>query len=206
MTNSKTDAIDPIAHNTKEYLNENITLDGIKDYLCEARLEFYDKVINYCLNNGVTFNDKSILDAGCSSSYILKKIGDMFKTNDLTGYDFSTKSIEVAKIHSPEVNFQLFDLVSSKPERKFDVVFCTQVLEHILNPNIALQNLCRLVAPNGFLIVTVPNGRTDNYLGHINFWSPESFKPFIEDNLNIEYQSINFNSEEFGNSCLLRAK
>ena len=32
-------------------------------------------------------------------------------------------------------------------------------------------------------MITVPNGRIDTFEGHINFWSPESWKVFIESNI-----------------------
>ena len=37
---------------------------------------------------------------------------------------------------------------------------------------------------NGKLIISVPDGRIDTFSGHINFWSPESFKIFIEKTIN----------------------
>jgi hypothetical protein len=37
-----------------------------------------------------------------------------------------------------------------------------------------------MLANEGVLVVTVPDGRNDTFLGHINFWSPESWKIFIE--------------------------
>lgn len=62
------------------------------------------------------------------------------------------------------------------------MLFCTEVLEHLLFPDKALKNILKMIANNGTLLVTVPNGRTDTYKGHINFWSPESWKVFIETN------------------------
>ncbi|MEG2336387.1 MAG: hypothetical protein RSC04_01440, partial [Bacteroidales bacterium] len=35
----------------------------------------------------------------------------------------------------------------------------------------------------GTLVISVPDGRKDTYSGHIQFWSPESWAVFIEDNM-----------------------
>ena len=72
---------------------------------------------------------------------------------------------------------------NDKLDYKFDIVFCTEVLEHLLYPHIALQNIIHLSQDSGVIMITVPNGRIDTFEGHINFWSPESWKVFIESNI-----------------------
>lgn len=44
----------------------------------------------------------------------------------------------------------------SSYHNSFDLVLCEQVLEHVLNPKQAVQNLAFLLKPNGLLHVTVP--------------------------------------------------
>ncbi len=56
------------------------------------------------------------------------------------------------------------------------------VLEHLLYPDRALRHLMDMVAPEGTLMLAVPNGRYDHFAGHINFWSPESWRVFLEVN------------------------
>ena len=41
-------------------------------------------------------------------------------------------------------------------ERRYDVVLCTEVLEHVADWDTAFRNLSALVSPNGALIVTLP--------------------------------------------------
>jgi SAM-dependent methyltransferase len=41
-------------------------------------------------------------------------------------------------------------------EGKFDMVICSQVLEHVFNVQGALSNLTRLLAPSGFIWINVP--------------------------------------------------
>lgn len=39
----------------------------------------------------------------------------------------------------------------------FDTVFCSQVLEHVPQPGVALKEFCRVLKPGGHLILTVPH-------------------------------------------------
>ncbi len=41
-------------------------------------------------------------------------------------------------------------------DESFDVVLCTEVLEHLPEPTLALQEFYRLLKPNGILILTAP--------------------------------------------------
>ena len=43
------------------------------------------------------------------------------------------------------------------PDNTFDVVVCTEVIEHTPNPRQAVTELCRVLKPGGILILTVPN-------------------------------------------------
>ena len=76
------------------------------------------------------------------------------------GFDFSETTIEVSKLLYPQINYKKFDLVKDVPNQNFDLVFCTQVLEHILQPEIAFRNLILMTKSSGKLLITVPNGRT----------------------------------------------
>lgn len=42
------------------------------------------------------------------------------------------------------------------PENSYDVIICTQVLEHVANPFLAVAELYRILKPGGRLLVTVP--------------------------------------------------
>ena len=42
------------------------------------------------------------------------------------------------------------------PDASFDVILCTEVLEHVPDPVAGLKEMCRLVKPAGQIILTVP--------------------------------------------------
>jgi SAM-dependent methyltransferase len=57
------------------------------------------------------------------------------------------------------LDYPEFDLCAPLPEEfrgAFDVVLCEQVIEHVIDPNAAAENLLALVRPGGHVIVSTP--------------------------------------------------
>jgi len=172
----------PLEHNSKERLNELYSdPEIIKDYIDDARIAFYKDLIQFALQKGISFHQKKVADIGCGTGHLLKFIGEKNEVTSLTGFEFSVAVLAVAKTVCPQASFYEYD-VYHEPVHAFDVVFCTEVLEHLQYPDKALKNCLKMLANNGVLIVTVPDGRKDTFLGHINFWSPESWDVYIKAN------------------------
>jgi SAM-dependent methyltransferase len=55
-----------------------------------------------------------------------------------------------------QLKYPAFDLCGSTPTRQYDVVFCEQVLEHVVDPSAAMRTLFALTRPGGELIVDTP--------------------------------------------------
>ena len=196
--------IDPLEHNDKNLIDSKISINSVKsEYLTEARLEFYNKVISYCLKNGINFDGKDILDAGCNANCLLEEISNKFSPSSLTGYDYSEKTIQIAKVISPSSKYEVFDLVEDHAKNKFDVIFCTQVIEHIPDAELAIQKLLQLSKPGCQILITVPDGRIDQFRGHIHFWSPESWEIFIRKTMNVKNARFHFSNGELGNSVII---
>lgn len=177
--NSPGDPSFSIQHNSLENVNR-IFSDAVlmHDYLEPARLKFYDEVLQLTVSRGVDFKDKKIADVGCGTGHLLMSVKKISKPLSITGLDFSLEAVKFAKkVHSGG-NFFVYSLYQ-KHNEKFDIVFCTEVIEHLLDPEIAVSNLKEMLGPDSACIITVPNGRLDTFEGHINFWSPESWSKFI---------------------------
>ena len=173
---------DPIQQNSLEILNEFYSNPKIiKEYLEPERIAFYHEAINILRDKGITFNQKNVADIGCGSGNLLQILSEKNDVANLVGFEYSGAALKIAKETCPKASFFQFDIYKGSSQ-KFDVLFCTEVLEHLLFPDKALKNILKMIVNNGTLLVTVPNGRTDTFLGHINFWSSESWKVFIETN------------------------
>ena len=170
-------------HNTREGMN--VFYDNpkmVKDYLGKERLIWYNHVLDFCREKNIFLDNKNICDVGCGPGDFLHNIQQQCNAHNLTGFDHSEKALEIAQKRFPEINFNQFDLYNDfkEFEQTYDIVFCLEVIEHLLHPRQGIINLLTMLKQTGIAIITVPNGRLDTYTGHINFWSPESWQIFIE--------------------------
>lgn len=101
---------------------------------------------------------KQILDAGCGDGFfasLLQKKGAV-----VTGVDYSDRAIAFACLLEPHAEF-LHASMATLPcsDALFDVVFSTEVFEHIpLDERAhAVKELFRVLKPGGALIVTSPS-------------------------------------------------
>ncbi len=87
------------------------------------------------------------LDIGCRDGYWAEKL----KTK---GYDVSAIDLE------PQYESALtHDVEKGLPfgERSFDVVWCTEVIEHLYQPGSLLEEIRRVLRPGGIAVLTTPN-------------------------------------------------
>ncbi|MEO8582339.1 MAG: methyltransferase domain-containing protein [Flavitalea sp.] len=100
-----------------------------------------------------------ILDVGCGNGLISRAFGE--KGYEVLGIDVSEKTIAVARQnnHLSNVQFRVIPAGELVPEPgKYDAIICSEVLEHLNEPQLLLNTLYQSLKNNGVLIVTVPNG------------------------------------------------
>lgn len=97
-----------------------------------------------------------IFDVGCGLGYLLSSIPN---TWEKYGSDSSDFAISFMKKNNPEIIIEELNL--EKPPvkflKKFDVVICYHVIEHIEYPDIFFKHLSMMVKNGGILIVGTPN-------------------------------------------------
>ncbi|UPT77636.1 class I SAM-dependent methyltransferase [Sulfurovum sp. XGS-02] len=179
---------DAFTHNALENVdekNKNFThfIKNIKQD--SIFIESIFKKVDQIYNNNMKF-----IDVGCGSGVLVDKLKTKYKNGDIKGCDFSNTKISNCCEYYKKDIFFVHD-ISKKLEEKYDFIVCTEVLEHLKNPNNAIENLCDALKSNGKLLITVPDGRRDTFAGHIHFWSKESFKLFIESCIGSDF-STNF--------------
>lgn len=152
----------------------------LQHYLVKERLDFYklvvEKVVNYFPGN---IESASCLDVGCGTGHLLLELRKAGFGGRLVGLDSATKARECVLSHDVGLEFFPGYLSAQKWDLKFDLILCTEVLEHCEYPSDLIQDMLKVIKPNGVIVITVPDGRKDTWEGHIHFWSPESFRLYI---------------------------
>ena len=152
----------------------------------EFQKEVYQKARDLCFRNGYT----KILDLGCGSGFKLKNYFEGFK---ITGVDLPG-IIEEVKARYPNDRWvpYIFDLKDSVPEElkeEYDLVICSDVIEHLIYPD----ELLTLIKSIKFkkLVISTPDRfiierRGGSRLGppqnicHVREWAFHEFKRYIE--------------------------
>ncbi|HDP69227.1 MAG TPA: methyltransferase domain-containing protein [Actinobacteria bacterium] len=122
------------------------------------------KRLNFIAREVKKFAEKSelkslkILDVGCGNGNISIPLASL--GYEITGIDIDLKSVEHAKQNNPFKNAQFIvgDVEKDVPENNFDIIICSEILEHLNSPSEMLKYLKSKLNPAGLLLVTVPNG------------------------------------------------
>jgi hypothetical protein len=95
----------------------------------------------------------------------------------MVGVDYSPAAITLLGETVPGAEGVVADIYDVSLPGRFDLVLCTEVLEHLERPDAALDHLLEL---GGRVVVTVPDGELDSYEGHVNFWTIDQFAALLE--------------------------
>lgn len=98
-----------------------------------------------------------VLDVGCGSGSITAGMQELAGSHgSATGIDPSEHLINLAVDHYKDfanLHFEVADVNSYAPERKFDVVSAARVLQWLANPEEVLGKMIALTADNGFVTI-----------------------------------------------------
>ena len=108
-----------------------------------------------------TVNKGKVLDLGCGTGQNL--ILTSKRIDYGLGIDISDKRLDIARKISKLNSLKNLDfekksvLKNNLKENSFDWVICTEVIEHIKEDELLLDNISKLLKSNGKLIITTPS-------------------------------------------------
>ncbi len=125
-------------------------------------------------------------------------VGEGHNLANLTG-DYNLSCCDISRealklVVLPEVRKVQCDLNSSFPfsGEKFDAIICTEVLEHLLRPELLMGRIREALKPEGVAVISIPNtahleyrwtllrGRFPDFdESHIHFWTIRDFFEFL---------------------------
>lgn len=81
---------------------------------------------------------------------------DLFSHCEYRAQDFAQEPSTIGSYTQLDYQSDITDLPI--PNDSFDVVLCTEVLEHVPRPDLAVQEMARVLKSRGLLIITAPLG------------------------------------------------
>ncbi len=100
-----------------------------------------------------------ILDVGCSSGFLLADLRTTLPQAYVMGADVVLGPLLNLAKASPEIPLLHFDLTRCPlPDNSVDVAVLLNVLEHIEDDGLAVQQLFRILKPGGITVIEVPAG------------------------------------------------
>jgi len=135
-----------------------------------TRIEFIKKklISHFDLdsNSQKPLKKLKILDVGCGGGLLCEPLSKLGAA--ITGIDPSNDNIVVAKLHSKEMNLNI-NYIRCSPENlnlkiEFDVILNMEVIEHVSNVNLFIQNCSKLIKKKGIMFVATLNKNLKSYI------------------------------------------
>ncbi len=100
---------------------------------------------------------KRVLEVGCWSGHVTEHL--VHNDNTVVGVELDAGAAALAARHTERIHVADLETtpLSHLEQGPFDVVMLCDVLEHMRRPTDLLDEACRLVAPGGRLVISVPN-------------------------------------------------
>ncbi len=123
---------------------------------------------------------KKHLDVGCADGMFTKYYLEKYPKTEGWGIDISEVVIELAKKNCPEGHFLAADCYLLPFENEeFDMVHCAETIEHLEYPEKAIDEMWRVLKPEGILIITTPNEVAAHYVEHLWKWDLDGVRQML---------------------------
>ena len=148
------------------------------------------------LINNYARDKYSILDIGCGVGVIDFYLGS--KGMSVLGIDVSKKAIKKAQMTAKyfdlgeKVDFKKMNFPIDFPQKRFDMILCLEVLEHLRDDRVAVSIIKNLLSSGGVVIVSSPSinaplyklgmlDKFDKKVGHLRRYSTKSIRSLFKD-------------------------
>lgn len=170
--------------------------------LTKADRKKYSKLIEDMFTLVPEMMARKIPEANVNQAFIIDMVLNVNRKGDKvlcvgsyedTAYEYlKLKELDIIGI-CPEQNYNLHEYVG-KENNTFDIIFATSVLEHVDNDEEFIEDICKLLNPNGMAILTVdfketynPNDKRSNKKPDVDYrlYTSKDYKRLskvIEDN------------------------
>ncbi|MBI5391540.1 class I SAM-dependent methyltransferase [Candidatus Woesearchaeota archaeon] len=161
---------------------ESVAILQEKNWWYRARRDLLKQVIKSLPNKN------KALEIGCGMGGNLKVIKEYFK--ETQGIDNAAIAVEYCKKEGLSVRKAAGEKLKFK-DNYFDFIVCADVLEHIPEDQKAVDEIARILKPNGFLFITVPAhsylwNNNDIRSEHVRRYEKAQIRKLVKEKFNIK--------------------
>lgn len=139
-----------------------------------------------------------VLDIGSGTGDLALYLTRRHPGSDFLGVELSATGVEASRRKVPGATFVQRDLCVPEPTPTPYMgwathAVCSEVLEHVDDPELLLRNAVRYCAPGCRLVITVPGGpmsKLDHHIGHRQHYTPAKLSSLL--------RSVDLSVEEVG--------
>lgn len=152
---------------------------------------------------------KRVLDLPSGEGY-----GSFFLSTlaeSVVGGDISELAVNSSKnkYKNSNLTFQTLDMTDLKfPENKFDVITCFEGIEHIEKEqqDMSLEGFAKILGPGGVLIISTPNRKVYDDVGHRNeFHKREYYFEEFKNHLKSYFKNVDFFGQTTADGVIFRS-
>lgn len=173
----------------KEGYRSNLDPGRVRKYDAAPSDQYQENVYQYAADLVREHALHSVVDCGCGSGYKLAKyIGPV--CSDITGLD-QDAVIRHCLSQYPRFTWLPANFEERRVEvtRKYDLILCVDVIEHLIDPDALLSILKFLAHPESHIVLSTPERDLIHGLGHLGApanpyhvreWNMGEFRSYLE--------------------------
>lgn len=171
------------------------TTDNYKKHTTKSFLQriLIGRFFSTLINEVAVLQPDTVLDVGCGEGFTLQRLKNNNIGKHLEGVDFLDTAVKIGQKIHPTLHLKQGNIYNLPyKDKSFDVVMCTEVLEHLEEPEKALKELARI--SKKYCIISVPHepwfmlgnflrgkniSRWGNDIEHIQHWTSGGIKKLV---------------------------
>lgn len=138
---------------------------------------------------------RTVIDIGCGGGFFVGA-ARLLGAAAATGVDVDASTIAYARRAYPKCEFHCAPLDAFVPPARYDLVHCSEVIEHAPDPHVLMRLLVACCRPGGYAFVTTPDLGSPKVPARVEDWP--GFAPpvhtglFTEENLRALFDRYGF--------------
>jgi SAM-dependent methyltransferase len=101
-------------------------------------------------------NIDSFLEIGCGTGFVIAAISGRYPEARVVGTEYFDEGLIYARIRLPQADLRTMDARSLPFSEEFDVIGAFDVIEHIVEEEIVVEQIFKALKRNGLAVITVP--------------------------------------------------